>query len=130
MSNIDSLIQSREFKIDLTNLIVSSLVKQVASKLTGHSDNRTHSLTAFDDDELLLRRGTGEHNFGVVPENLVQLIGVQFPEFGSMDDRGFSLARIYFGHRDIQPLRNVLNGLVTCRERDNNVNKIVLATRP
>lgn len=70
-------------------------------QLTSYGDNRAHSLAAFDNDELLLRRGTGEHNFGVVPENLVQLVGVEFPEFGSVDDRGFSLARIYFGYRDI-----------------------------
>lgn len=80
---------------------------------TGHSDDSAHSLAAFDDDELLLRRGTGEHNFGVVPEDLVQLVGVQFPEFGSVDDGGFGLARIDFGYGDIQPLSNVLDGLVT-----------------
>lgn len=68
---------------------------------TSYSNNRAHSLTAFDDDELLLRRRAGEHNFGVIPENLVQLVGVQFPEFGSVNDRGFSLARIYFGYWDI-----------------------------
>ena len=80
---------------------------------TGYSDDSTHSLAAFDDDELLLWRGTGEHNFGVVPEDLVQGVGVQFPEFGSVDDGGFRLAGIDFGYRDIQPLSNVLDGLVT-----------------
>lgn len=49
----------------------------------------------------------------MVPEDLVQLVGVQFPEFGSVDDGGFGLARIDFGYGDIQPLSNVLDGLVT-----------------
>lgn len=81
---------------------------------TSHSDDSTHPLAAFDNDELLLWRGTGEHNFGVVPEDLVQLVGVQFPEFGSVNDGSLGLARIHFGHGDVQTFGDVLDGFVTC----------------
>lgn len=35
------------------------------------------SLTAFHDDQLLLRGGTGEDDLGVVFQNVVQLLGAQ-----------------------------------------------------
>lgn len=40
----------------------------VVDTITGHSYDGTEALATFDDDQLLLRGGTGEYDFSVEPE--------------------------------------------------------------
>lgn len=50
-------------------------------------------LAALHDDELLLRRGPGEHNLSVVPQNVVQLLGGHVLQVTAMYDTGLGISR-------------------------------------
>ena len=51
-------------------------------------------LAAFYDDELLLRRGPGKHNLGVVLQNVVQLLRGHVLQVTAMDHAGLGVSRI------------------------------------
>ncbi len=51
------------------------------------------SLTTFHDNQLLLRRSSGEHNFCMVFEDLIQVTFTHILQFSTMDHTGLSISR-------------------------------------
>ena len=68
---------------------------RVVDTVSGDGHDGTQSLTAFDDNQLLLRGGAGEHDLRVVAQNRVQLLAVQVTQFTAVNDGRFSVTWIH-----------------------------------
>jgi hypothetical protein len=100
-----------EFARQLTNIGLLQ-GRRIVDTITSDSHNGSHALATLNNDQLLLGRGTGEHNLSVVPEDFIEMVGAKFTQFGAVDDSGLGFTRVDLGHGDVQTLSNIFNSFV------------------
>ena len=85
---------------------------RIVDTVAGDSDDSAEALAAFDDDELLLGRGAGEHDLGVVAEDVVQLVASELAQFSTVDDGRLGQALVHLLDGDVEPGCDVVHRLV------------------
>merc|ERR1711881_187204 len=97
-----------------SNTNIGSLQSRgIVDTITSYSYDSTLTLTALDNDELLLRGSTGKHDLSVVTDNGVEVLFGNGTEVGSMDDGCFSLASINLVKGNVESGCNILNGVIS-----------------
>ena len=85
---------------------------RVVDTVSGDGHDGTQSLTAFDDDQLLLRGGTGEHDLRVVAQNVVQLLTVHVAQFTAVNDGRLGQFLVHIVDGDVESLGDILDRFI------------------
>jgi len=89
---------------------------RIVDTITSYGDDHTGSLTTFDDNELLLGRGSREYDFLVVGDNVVNVLVAHILDLATVDDGGGGSATTGLGDlldTAVHSLGDVFFGLVS-----------------
>merc|ERR1719312_273427 len=84
-----------------------------------HSNNGAHALATLDNDQFLLWGSSGEHDLGVIHQDLVYLLLAQILQLSSMNNSSSSISWVDVRHGMSSSGSDVLDSLSSLRNNSN-----------
>ena len=84
----------------------------IVDTITSDGDDLAGSLATIDDDKFLLGRSSGEHDFSVMSEDIIDGGVVEITEAGAVDNSGLGFSGVDFGNSNTSLFGDVFDGLV------------------